>query len=88
MWGETVTKYPSPQEGELVLPVMNGYRMSCCDCGLVHRLDFQVFEITGRSKTGAFIVREMSTDETQVGFRVYRDNRSTGQVRRHRRAKP
>lgn len=25
-----------------VLPVMEGYRMACCDCGLVHEVDFRV----------------------------------------------
>ena len=25
-----------------VRPVIQGYRMSCCDCGLVHVMDFRV----------------------------------------------
>jgi hypothetical protein len=25
-----------------VQPVEQGYRMSCCDCGLVHEMDFRV----------------------------------------------
>lgn len=28
--------------GEWVTPVRNGYLMKCCDCGLVHRMDFRV----------------------------------------------
>lgn len=87
MRGEAVKKYPNIQDGERVIPHMKGYRMACCDCGLVHRLDFEVFEITGRSATGAFITRGMSDDEAQVAFRAYRDERSTGQVRRHRKPK-
>ena len=37
-------KYPRPGEynGEWVTPVRNGYRMMCCDCGLVHEMDFRV----------------------------------------------
>jgi hypothetical protein len=25
-----------------IRPVMKGYRMACCDCNLVHELDFRV----------------------------------------------
>ena len=31
-----------PRPGEWVQPVKTGYLMECCDCGLVHRLDFRV----------------------------------------------
>lgn len=34
--------YEKPEEGEWVQPVRRGYRMMCCDCGLVHTLDFRV----------------------------------------------
>jgi hypothetical protein len=27
-----------------VQPVPEGYRMSCCDCGLVHEMDFRIYE--------------------------------------------
>jgi hypothetical protein len=36
--------------GELVLPRMadaGGYYFQCCDCGLVHRLDFTITEEHG-----------------------------------------
>ena len=33
-------KYPNPQGW--VTPIRKGYKMACCDCGLVHRLDFRV----------------------------------------------
>lgn len=26
-----------------IQPVREGYKMSCCDCGLVHTMDFRVF---------------------------------------------
>lgn len=29
---------------EWVQPIPEGYKMACCDCGLVHNLDFRVFE--------------------------------------------
>jgi hypothetical protein len=27
-----------------VFPVMDGYKMTCCDCGLVHDMQFRVTE--------------------------------------------
>lgn len=29
------------QDGEWVTPIMRGYRLECCDCGLVHRVNFK-----------------------------------------------
>ena len=37
-----MTRYKPVRDGELVQPVMEGYRLRCCDCGLVHRIDFQI----------------------------------------------
>jgi hypothetical protein len=34
--------YPIVKAGEWVQPEMEGYKMRCCDCGLVHRIDFRV----------------------------------------------
>jgi len=34
-------------------PIMRGYRLKCCDCGLVHEMDFAVVEATP-SKGGRF----------------------------------
>lgn len=61
--------YLRPQAGEWVQPVRRGYRMACCDCGLVHRMDFRVVK---RDRTGARIVQ----------FRVFRAERSTAAIRR------
>ena len=30
------------EAGEWVQPIRRGYRMMCCDCGLVHRLNFRL----------------------------------------------
>ena len=59
-----MAKFDEPESSEWVQPVRKGYKLACCDCGLVHRFDFRIF-------------RKM------IQFRVTRDNRSTGQVRRH-----
>lgn len=37
-------KFEQPKGGEWVQPRMNGYLMSCCDCGLVHKLRFRVVD--------------------------------------------
>jgi len=34
-------KYHPQQDGEWIEPKA-GYRMACCDCGLVHRVEFRV----------------------------------------------
>ncbi len=35
-------RYPKVSANEWVQPVRKGYRMACCDCGLVHEIDFRV----------------------------------------------
>jgi Zn-finger protein len=40
------------KDGEWVRPVETGYLMGCCDCGLVHRMDFRVHK--GRAIFRAF----------------------------------
>lgn len=37
-------KYDEPQAGEWVQPIRRGYRLMCCDCGLVHTMDFRVLK--------------------------------------------
>ena len=32
------------EAGEWVQPITEGYRMACCDCGLVHLMDFRIHE--------------------------------------------
>ena len=56
-------KYEEPKENEWIMPITKNYKMCCCDCGLVHELDFKVEK--GRSF-----------------FRVRRNQRATGQIRR------
>jgi hypothetical protein len=63
-----VPTYYEPQEAEWIEPVEVGYKMACCDCGLVHKIDFRI-------------------ENGKVQFRVFRDNRATGQMRRHNNIK-
>ena len=60
-------KYDEPKPGEWVRPVKRGYRMMCCDCGLVHTMDFRTTR-WGRGR--------------KVWFRVFRNNPATAAARR------
>ena len=56
--------YSRPKAGEWVQPVRRGYRLACCDCGLVHRLNFRVhkkrvqFQVFRAAHSTALIRRE------------------------------
>jgi hypothetical protein len=56
---------------EWVQPIMNGYMMKCCDCGLVHEMQFralkQVSETNARGEWKAEPVKD-----GRVEFRVRR----------------
>jgi hypothetical protein len=66
-------------------PIMKGYKLACCDCGLVHIVDFRVVKVVTRHRDGSMIF-EPAGKRYEVEFRVARDNRATGQIRRHRKA--
>lgn len=34
--------YDKPEANEWVRPIRKGYKLACCDCGLVHDMDFRV----------------------------------------------
>lgn len=63
-------KYQEIKDGTWIEPLMKGWRMACCDCGLVHRTEFRVVR-SGRGKG--------------VVFRVWRDERATGAMRRKKK---
>jgi len=35
-------KYQEETDGVWIEPVYKAYKMMCCDCGLVHRVDFRI----------------------------------------------
>ena len=49
-WMKKELKYANVNNGEWQAPMAN-YRMACCDCGLVHRMEF------GISKSNQFMFR-------------------------------
>jgi len=34
--------YPKVNSNEWVQPIRKGYKMACCDCGLIHEMDFKI----------------------------------------------
>lgn len=35
-------RYPPEKENKWIQPIRKGYGLACCDCGLVHELDFRI----------------------------------------------
>lgn len=68
-----------------VTPIMDGYRMSCCDCGLVHDMQFTALRKKKDLPDGAWAATPLDIDRYRVQFRARRNNRSTAAVRREKR---
>jgi hypothetical protein len=66
------------------LPVMKGYRIGCCDCGLVHDMDFKIVWVSEDKDGNCTVLDHRIVGATQrVMIRARRNNRSTAQIRRH-----
>lgn len=63
-------------------PDMGGYEMACCDCHLVHQVEFIVVERTEVKRDGHFVPKTVRSRKLQVGMRVGRNNRATANARR------
>lgn len=61
-------KYGRPQNGEWIQPILRGYRLGCCDCGLVHQVDFRIknrkiqFRVFRLNRATAMMRRHMKTE--------------------------
>lgn len=62
-------RYVQGFDGDWVRPVMRGYKVACCDCGLVHRYDFRLVRV------GKQMV---------IVYRAFRDRRATAARRRRK----
>ena len=66
-----------------VAPKMDGYKMACCDCGLVHDMEFKVVRVRREFRDGQWEEgKELDSNKFRVMFRVKRNNRSTAAIRR------
>ena len=61
-------KYKPETAGKWIYPVKRGYKMMCCDCGLVHTIDFDHIPYGNGRK---------------IRIRAWRDNRATANARRN-----
>jgi hypothetical protein len=80
--------HPLQGEGRTIgiYPVMDKpYKMQCCDCGLVHDLYFKVVRELKRYPNGTFDTEDVEDPTYRVEMVVGRNNRATGQIRRHRK---
>ena len=60
-------KYQQEYDGKWIHPQKKGYKMMCCDCGLVHKVEFQHFPYG---------------NGIAIHYRVWRDNRATAASRK------
>lgn len=61
--------FPKQRAGRWVQPKRIGYLMACCDCGLVHRMDFR-------------IVADQGGQRQRVQFRTWRHKEQTKALRK------
>ena len=54
-------------------PVMTGYKMGCCDCGLVHEVEFQALKIINKEPDGTWTADELDQVEYRVQMRMRRE---------------
>lgn len=76
------TRYHQPSE-EWFYPVMHGGKWACCDCGLVHDTEFRVIYVLDQIDVAQAKVEVVTDTNYRIWMRVHRNNRATGQIRRH-----
>lgn len=80
---ETVYENPNGWS-EWLAPVMRNYKLGCCDCGLVHDMQFKIVKVKTRGK-GTF--NGPVVDGHRVLFRARRNKQSTRIQRRGKKVK-
>jgi hypothetical protein len=63
---------------------MQGYKMACCDCGLVHDMDFVALRKGKDFPDGSWTATTLDKAKYRVGLRARRNNRATAAVRREK----
>lgn len=67
---------------------VQGYRLACCDCGLSHNVEFKILKAGKTNSKGFWGAEELPWGEYRILMRAKRNNRSTGQLRRHDKNSP
>lgn len=70
-----MSKYATAEPDEWITPIRNGYKMACCDCGLVHNMDFRPVKLVYDRKKKAY--RFYPIRGVDVMFRASRNERAT-----------
>lgn len=70
-----MSKYRTPKPNEWVNPIRNGYKMVCCDCGLVHDMDFRAVNLKYDRKKRTYKIH--SINKANVVFRVRKNVKAT-----------
>jgi hypothetical protein len=65
-----------------VLPNMKRYHLACCDCGLVHTMQFRIIKILKTHENGMRSVITVNDKDLQVEFRAKRNKTHTKNLRK------
>ena len=65
-------------------PIMRGYKMACCDCGLVHEMQFHAVEVLKEYADGRWVMKRLPLKKYRVIMRARRAERATAQQRAKR----
>lgn len=65
-----------------VQPVMKGYKMGCCDCGLVHEMEFKVMKVVKLLANGYVKLESVPAGAFLVHFRARRAEAYTRRERK------
>jgi hypothetical protein len=74
--------------GEWIRPRMRDFREQCCDCGLIHRLDFRIVDDRKGVRAPPAKGRSRPSSRLRVEVRTRRDDRATAAARRSFRFTP
>ncbi len=55
-------------------PKMSGYRMQCCNCGMVHEVEFRVTRVVARKRWGWKVI-EAAGKDFEIEMRMRRVTR-------------
>lgn len=58
---------------EWQFPIHRGYKMQCCDCGLVHDAEFDVVKIVERHDDGTWRAEDVEDADYRVAMRMRRE---------------
>lgn len=64
-----------------ILPSKRGYKIACCDCGLVHDFEFEAIEVSRKPGGWTTILAVLSPATYWLRFRARRNERLTAAQR-------